>query len=239
MEVLKVFFYLVVYYIAALALFALLAKLFKLPSEVVRKAFHLTFAFSVYVIINLSQNWQIAVGVSTLFITIAYLALSFLERFNIYQGFLAERSDGEIKNSLFLANFMMIALFIVFWGLLGQKWKVITPIALMAWGFGDAAAALVGKSIGKRKLNLPGVDKNKTLEGTLAMIITTALAVFLTSLIYKALSWQFSLVLALIVAPVAAGVELISHKGIDTVTVPLSTAASAFLVIFLMGLFGG
>jgi phytol kinase len=60
------------------------------------------------------------------------------------------------------------------------------------------------------------------------------LAVFFTLLVYAGQSWQASLAVATLVAPVSATVELFSRRGLDTLTVPLSVA---FLVLPLMSLF--
>jgi len=60
------------------------------------------------------------------------------------------------------------------------------------------------------------------------------LALFLTLLLYAGLSWQVSLAVAALVAPVSAVVELFSRKGMDTWTVPFSVA---FLVFPLVSFF--
>ncbi len=104
----------------------------------------------------------------------------------------------------------------------------------MAWGFGDAAAALVGKSIGRRRILHPRIEGTKTYEGTLAMYVTAGLAIFFTLLIYAGQSWYVSLAVALLVAPVCAVVELFSSRGMDTLTVPLT---AGFAILPLMSLF--
>jgi dolichol kinase len=104
----------------------------------------------------------------------------------------------------------------------------------MAWGFGDAAAALVGKAFGRNRILHPRIEGAKTYEGTLAMIVVAGLAIFLTLLVYAGQPWKVSLTVAALVAPVSATVELFSNRGMDTLTVPLSVA---FLVLHLMSLF--
>jgi dolichol kinase len=104
----------------------------------------------------------------------------------------------------------------------------------MAWGLGDAAAALVGKAIGRRRIRHPRIQGTKTFEGTLAMYITAGLTIFLTLLIDASQSWYVSLTVAALVAPVCAVVELFSSHGMDTLTVPLSTA---FAILPLMAFF--
>ena len=101
----------------------------------------------------------------------------------------------------------------------------------MAWGLGDAAAALVGKAIGRPRIRHPRIHGTKTYEGTFAMYITAGLAIFLTLLVEANQSWMVSLMVAALVAPVCAVVELFSSRGFDTITVPLS---AAFAILPLM-----
>ena len=122
----------------------------------------------------------------------------------------------------------------VFWGLLGTEWKYIAVVAVMAWGFGDAAAALIGKNFGRRRILHPRIEGTKTMEGTQAMFVTAGLAIFFTFLIYAGQPWLVSLAVALLVAPVCAVVELFSNRGMDTLTVPISTGLA---VLSLMSLF--
>jgi dolichol kinase len=104
----------------------------------------------------------------------------------------------------------------------------------MAWGFGDAAAALVGKAFGRYEIVHPRIEGTKTVEGTLAMFIVAELSIFFTLVIYAGQPGHVSLTVALLVAPVCSVVELFSPRGMDTLTVPLS---AAFAILPLMSLF--
>lgn len=50
------------------------------------------------------------------------------------------------------------------WGFFGDK--NLALVSLYAWGFGDAAAALIGKKFGKHKIKAPMLDGKKSYEGT-------------------------------------------------------------------------
>lgn len=89
------------------------------------------------------------------------------------------------------------------------------------WGFGDASAALVGKRFGRHKVHLPLVDHNKTWEGSGAM--------FAVSLVVGFCQMGFTLPMILS-ALVGTYVELITHGGYDTITVPLAIAAVLLLL---------
>ena len=122
---------------------------------------------------------------------------------------------------------MLIA---VCWGWLGKAYIAVT--AILMWGTGDTAAALMGKRFGRHHVHLPLADPRKTWEGSAAMMLTAFLAGFAAMLAVSPLSWPLCLVHAAVAAPVAAYVELISHGGNDTVHVPAACA----LVLALLSL---
>jgi phytol kinase len=111
-------------------------------------------------------------------------------------------------------------------------------VSVMAWGFGDAAAALVGKAWGRRRIQHRWVDGAKTMEGTGAMYAVSSVAILGSLMAYTALPWYWCLVAAVLIAPICAVVELISHRGIDTITVPYATAASTFVLLNLLSVTG-
>jgi len=184
-------------------------------------------------LLNAASSWQMTIIAVVLFAIVIYPILALLERFPQYARFFSQRQPGEVKSSLILLCLMVALLTAIFWGWLGAKWKYIIIVAIMAWGYGDAAACLVGKTFGRHYLEHRLIEGKKTLEGTLAMVIVSGLAVFFTTVKYTSLSWHVCLLVALLVAPVCALVELYSLRGIDTITVPFATAISTFVVIQL------
>ena len=102
----------------------------------------------------------------------------------------------------------------------------------MAWGPGDAVAAIVGKNFGKHKLEGKWIEGAKSVEGTLGMLITSFVCTFASLMVMTSFRWQVSAVFALVIAPVAALTELFSKKGMDTVTVPI--AASLILCVSMV-----
>lgn len=93
---------------------------------------------------------------------VVYPVLHFAERLKGYSELLTERKNGEIKRSLVIVFVMFSTLIIACWGLLGQKYLVIA--AVMAWGLGDAAAALVGKKYGHNLSRGSGLKERKALK---------------------------------------------------------------------------
>lgn len=222
-------------FIAAIGLpMVLLKARFNLPFEITRKLYHLAITLSIFPLVTVFSTWYAAVLAILLFALIVYPILKRVERASFYERIAVERQGGEFKSSLLIVQLSMALLLLVFWGLLGSAWKYIAVVAVMGWGFGDAAAALVGKAVGRRRIEHPRIQGKKTYEGTLAMLVTAGLAVFLTLLFYAGQPWQVSLTVALLAAPVCATVELFTIRGLDTLTVPISTGLTvlSWMMVF-------
>ncbi len=106
--------------------------------------------------------------------------------------------------------------------------------AVLTLGIGDPLAALVGKRWGKHKL-----VGRKSLEGSLAFVVSAALLVAAWLAIFEPASfgltsrWATLLAaapLALVAGVAGAGVELVSNRLEDNFSIPLAVAAAtAFL----------
>lgn len=226
-------------YFAVAALLALLVKRYlKMPTEMFRKVLHLVITLSILPLLKLFSAWYVAVLTAFLMVLIIYPALTRVENTAFYKGFAPERTGGEFKSSLVIVQLSFALLITVFWGLLGVDYHYIAVVAVMAWGFGDAAAALVGKAIGRHRIRNRRIEGAKTVEGTHAMLVVAGLSIFFTLLIYAGQPWYVSLVVAAFVAPVSAAVELFSSRGMDTLTVPLATAFSILSLIALFSFLG-
>jgi dolichol kinase len=212
----------------------LLKVCFNVPFELIRKMYHMVITLSIFPLVKLFSAWYMAVLAAFLLVLIAYPLLTLVENSSLYRRIAVEREGGEFKKSLIIVQLSIALMIFVFWGLLGSEWKYVAVVAVMAWGFGDAAAALVGKNFGRRRILHPRIEGTKTMEGTQAMFVTAGLAIFFSFLFYAGQPWQVSLAVALLVAPVCAGVELFSNRGMDTLTVPISTGLA---VLSLMSLF--
>lgn len=229
---------LLAYYLAmAITLFGL-RKLTGLSGELYRKLFHITVAGSIFVLLHGFNDWRAAAVGVLLFGLAVYAVVRVAEYLPRVMRALRERKPGEIRSSLLLMFFTMAALIALGWGWLGADHKYMVAAPLMAWGFGDAAAALVGKRWGRRQLKHPWVDNAKTVEGTLAMLAFASAATFVTLLMYTGWPWHTSLLVALLVAPAAALTELVSRNGVDTVTVPLVTWVWLLILVKLLGFTG-
>jgi phytol kinase len=233
--------FLLAYYLVVCTLLPTLLKAFTgAPRELVRKIQHLGYSLSIFLLIKLFSSWYAAVTAAFVLVLVAYPALLILEKLPLYRELFVDRraKGGELRMQLLLVQFSFGLLLFLFWGILGTDWRYLIPVAVMAWGFGDAAAALVGKAFGRRLIISRFIDGPKTYAGTAAMFLAATAAIFLTLLIYAGKPWHFSLLIAVIVSPACTLVELFSRRGIDTLTVPLTAAALMLPLIHLLSLFG-
>lgn len=237
-DLLRGFIFFILYYIISLMLLLVFRYIVKPPKEVFRKMLHLTCAFSTLVLLYYFDLWYLALGVIGMFIVMVYPILSFVEKFPRVRNFLVSRKSGELKSSLLIIYLTIAVLILLFWGILGEEYKYIIVVAVMAWGFGDATAALVGKAIGKNHIKHPLVDPKKTKEGSIAMFIIAGCATFISLIIYRVAPWHISFLIAIIVSYISTIVELISHNGIDTLTVPLSASIPLFIIIRTLEVLG-
>jgi len=224
------------YLVFVFALPTLLKAWASVPTEWVRKLQHVAYSLSIFLLLELFSTWYFAVLAASLLIVLAYPVLMAIERSPGYRALFVDRArhGGELRKQLLYVQVSFALLILVYWGLLGFKWHYVIAVAVMAWGFGDAAAALVGKALGRRQFLHRWIENAKTHEGTIAMVVVAAVALFLTLLFYGGKPWYISLLISLVVAPVCGVVELFSRRGLDTLTVPLLAAP---LVLSLAHLF--
>ncbi len=211
------------YFIVCASAALLLRRYIRIPSEVFRKLLHIILLCSLFVWIYAFRTWWVASIAALVFIAIVFPLLSLAEKLTFYSELLTERKSGEIKQSLVLVFSMFAVLNSICWGWLGKRWLVLACIC--AWGFGDAAAALIGKKYGRHYLEGRFIEGRKSVEGTLAMFSVSFISVLIVLLVNGNAVWYVSLATAALTAAVSAAVELFTRNGMDTVTCPFAAAA--------------
>ncbi|MBN2202058.1 hypothetical protein JW777_08915 [bacterium] len=106
-------------------------------------------------------------------------------------------------------------------------------IGYLVAGWADAAAEPVGAAWGRRRYRVPslfGVKAERSLEGSLAVLGTACVAVFLCGCVMH-LGWDASLRMALACGFCAAIVEAVSHHGLDNLTVQVAVSGMAALFV--------
>lgn len=221
------------YFFACASVALLLRRFVRIPSEVFRKLLHIILLCSLFVWIYAFQTWWIASVAALIFIATVFPLLSLAEKLNCYSELLTERKSGEIKHSLILVFSMFAALNSICWGWLGERWLVLACIC--AWGFGDAAAALIGKKYGRHYLEGKLIEGRKSVEGTLAMFTVSLVSVLIVLLINGNVAWYVSLTIAVLTAAASSVVELYTRNGMDTITCPFAAAAVLLPLLHLWG----
>lgn len=214
--------------IPAACILVLLHIIFRIPRVVFRKLLHIPAFCSAVIVIAVTDSWQAASLTLLLFAAIVYPILSLLEHWTGYDNLFVQKKPGEIKKSLLLLFVTDAILVAVCWGLLNQAY--IAAAAILMWGTGDAAAALIGNKFGKHHVHLKHADPKKTWEGSAGMFLTASIMGMITLSAMTDFSLPVILLSSAITAFLAAYTELISHNGNDTVNVPVAGVLALFLL---------
>ena len=206
--------------VPAVVVLLLVYRYAHLPHEVFRKLLHMVAFFSAPLIMHAADGWLTAVATLFLFGAAVWPLLALGERLPHYADIFVQRRTHEVRRSMLLLFWGDAALVGWCWGLCARPQQAVA--AILMWGFGDATAALVGKRFGRHHVYLPLVDHKKTWEGSAAMC---AVEVLVGSLVLGPSP------VVLLAAAVGAYVELATHAGYDTVTVPFALAC----VLLLLG----
>ncbi len=227
-QILHCFAVLAAFIVPALMILIPIRFLTKLPSYVFRKLLHIV-AFSCVTLMILSaKSWQAAALTAVLLAVAVYPILAAFESASWYEKLFVQKSAGEIKKSLLLLFFMFAVLISVSWGVFDKPH--LAAAAILMWGTGDAAAALVGIPYGKHKVHSRYTDGKKSWEGSLAMLAVS----FLSGMIVLSAAREMPMPQAVLSAGLGAllgtATELFSPSEYDTVTVP--TIIAAVLLLF-------
>ncbi len=206
----------------------------KIPNELFRKILHGILLGSLFMFTFAYSEWWISALAAVIFEIIVYPVLAVFERYKNYSELTTERKKGELKSSLLLVFTMYAVVVAICWGWLGDKYLALA--AIYAWGFGDAAAALIGKKFGKHKIKWKCTDGKKSVEGSTAMFITSVISVMIILSCRGSLSVTAMIVVSFVTAMVSTLAELCSKNGNDTVICPMS---AMIVLVPLVYLFGG
>lgn len=196
----------------------------KVPDYIFRKLLHFVAFTSILPLAFSTDIWWIAVAVEIFFLIIVIVALHFFESFSFYKGLFVEKAKHEVIISFISLFGLMTVLLAVFWGGLGAEHKYIAIAAIMAWGPGDAVAAIVGKNCGKHKLQGQMIEGVKSVEGCVGMAVTSFICTLPVLITMSPMPWYAALIFSAVIAPIAALTELFTKKGWDTITVPIASA---------------
>ncbi len=164
--------------------------------------------------------WAFSSPVWAVVVPAAFVAINYASyRFGIFKAM--ERGGG--REDFGTVWYALSLLILAAWTFSSPCRPWVGAVGILAMGYGDGFAAVVGKRFGKTRF--PG--SKKSFEGS-AVLFAAVLAT--TALVAGFSGVPSSVLLALAVAGAAVVVELVTPMGFDNLTVPLSSAALAWLL---------
>lgn len=201
----------------------------KIRSFIFRKLLHMIAFTCVSMMILAAESWQAAALTSILAAVIIFPILVIIEPEPWYQRLFVEKSRGEIKRSTLMLFLMFAAVIAVSCGIFDEPH--LAAAAILMWGTGDAAAALIGIPFGKHKVQLRITGGKKSWEGSAAMFAVAFLTGFLTLLFARHTPLLPAILAAAIGAVIGSATELLTPSEYDTVTVPIAILAVLLVVL--------
>ena len=221
-----------IYLIPAAMIMLIVRKCIKIPDELFRKILHfILLGAYIPLLFGFYTWWKSIILVGSLVILL-FPTLLLVGKIPGFSSFVNERKKGEFTSSMVLALSVMILSISIGWGIFNDRFLVLASV--YAWGVGDAFAALIGKRFGKHKIKWKFVDNKKSYEGSIAMIITSTISVFIVLLIKGGINPIYALIIALVASTASTFVELCSKNGIDTITCP-SIAMTIIVPLLMLG----
>jgi phytol kinase len=214
-----------IYVFIVLGLAEGLRKAFHFEAEFTRKVVHVGVGMWSWGTAWLFQNKWFAVIPPAVFVVLNYLSY----RRGLFQAM--ELKDRSNLGTVFFP-ISFVAMILLFFSMDDPAKKGLFAVALMPMTWGDAFAAILGRTIGKHKYTF--LRNTRSWEGTLAMFGLSFISVWAALLVF----WQPAQVnmpvlvtgaIALITATFAATVEAFSPWGLDNLLVPVASAAGLFL----------
>ena len=222
------------YIIPAVSIMLIARKVLKVPDELFRKILHFILLGAYGPFLFGFETWWMSAGVAGSLVLILYPLLALAGRIPAFSSFVNERKKGEFKSSMILALGMMVASICICWGIFDDRYLVMACI--YAWGVGDAFAALIGKQFGKHKIRWKLADSHKSIEGSVAMFVTSAISVCVVLLLRGGLDVISCLLIAAVAAFACTLVELCTKDGFDTISCP---SVAMVIIIPLVKILGG
>jgi uncharacterized protein (TIGR00297 family) len=190
------------------------------PPEFTRKLVHVGAGMWVFGALLLFDHWWAALIPTTAFIAINYISA----RRTLIPAMDAARSAG-LGTVWFMVSFTVL---LGWMGALGRP--VLAAAAMMALTWGDAAAALMGRALGRHRYTIAG--ETRSLEGSAALVAATFLSVLPTLLLLDPAHYPLdrALPVAALVALGAALLEPAAPKGQDNLSIPIGTGVLLWLL---------
>lgn len=201
------------------------------------------------------KRWQIRkIGHMILHIVVAFFPYFFDNLFDIYVSvllalglFLILSAIPQVQNLqrifkmcsreetnpwelFFNSIFTAVTLLVLLWFLKDQNLLFIFTAAYLTMSLGDGLGELIGRPFGRIKYK---IFSEKSLEGSLAVFVGTAIAVTVSLAVNSMIMLQGVWWKILVTAVIGAVVESLSYKFLDNATLPGITALILYLFFVL------
>jgi phytol kinase len=216
---------LIIVYIYVISVFIVSEKIIKNKYSFSRKFVHIMVGNMIF-IMPLFSSSIIMVFYLTLPITIGAFFLSKYSPIKINNSI---TESGHGLGLVYYAGIWTILLFVF------QDYLWVVALAIAPMVYGDGFASLIGEKYGKHKFFI--TKDLKSIEGSLAMFITTFLTSSFIWFFYAFLNYpigEFNIFIILIISAIATVVEAITPKGLDNISVSSITAILYFLVTVIL-----
>lgn len=192
-----------------------------------RKLFHFCI-FTAAGIMQISWGLPVVVVFGSAISLLVLWAVWRGEQSSFYKA-LARPSDAPQEKLFILIPLLTTATGGVLANLFFGQWAAI---GYLVGGWGDAVGEPVGSRWGKHRYKVPsmaGIAATRSLEGSAAVFIVSALVAFLGLQAQSLVSDQ-AIIYAFLIAGAATGIEAISTHGLDNLTIQLAAAGTAYLL---------
>lgn len=186
-----------------------------------RKVLHIGVGNIIFLLPFFETRWVMAFVAAAPFIFITYL--------------LSPKSPlGTVSRTSSKGHELGLVYYSISWTVLAffffPRLEVIA-VGIAAMSYGDGFASLIGKRYGKRRYQIYGDEKS--LEGSGTMFFVTLLTVLIAVTYYGRLD-----LLVLLIAPVVCFVatitEAVTPRGLDNLTISLSSAILYYITLYVL-----
>jgi len=220
-----------------------LKKRGKITKFQARKAVHLLAGLSVLTVSYYEWKWWavIIAGSLTFLVLLSSKKSKVKQLKELYEsiGEEAEEEVGYLQGPFHycLSITLLVLTFVIFAP--NQLYFPVAGILLMI--ISDTLASVIGKRYGKISIKLPWTNSHRTLEGSLAFLISGFILCFIAftllgvtnPLTQEHISLETALIFSLVTTVLATLVEILSPSTWDDLTVPILTTLIIFLLTLL------
>ncbi len=135
---------------------------------------------------------------------------------------------NSIGRKSFGTFFYAVSMGILVWYFWGINQPQYAAIGILTMSYGDGMAALIGQRFGKHPYKIGGIIKS--WEGSLTMLVISYFICHVILTLTLGSSWQ-NLLISILLAISATGLESLSWWGIDNLTVPVGSAFISYALV--------